>query len=185
MQNIVVLEREHASREAQELLASVEKQLGVVPNIFLTLAHSPAALKAYLQFSGALAAGKLSPKLREQIALATAGKNHCDYCASAHTLLGGKAGIKKEELELNLTGCSSDAKTSSALEFVINVVEKKGEVDKAAINALAAAGFSNEEVVEIIAHIGMNIFTNYFNHIAATEIDFPHVSTKASTTTSS
>jgi len=102
MQNIAAVEKENVSPEAKELLAAVEKQLGMVPNIFLTLAHSPAALKAYLQFSGALAAGKLSPKIREQVALATAGKNHCDYCASAHTLLGGKAGISKEELELNL-----------------------------------------------------------------------------------
>lgn len=179
MQNIAVIKKEHASPEAQELLAAVEKQFGMVPNIFLTLAHSPAALKAYLQFSGALTAGKLSPKLREQVALATAGKNHCDYCASAHTLLGGKAGIKREELELNLTGCSSDAKTENALKFVTEVVDKRGEIDKAAIDALVAAGFSSEEIVEIVAHVGMNIFTNYFNHIAATEIDFPLVSTRA------
>lgn len=184
MQNIAAVEKENVSPEAKELLAAVEKQLGMVPNIFLTLAHSPAALKAYLQFSGALAAGKLSPKLREQVALATAGKNHCDYCASAHTLLGGKAGISKEELELNLTGRSGDAKTSSALEFVTEVVEKRGEIDKPAIAALAAAGFSNEEVVEIIAHVGMNIFTNYFNHIAATAIDFPRVNTRAASTCS-
>lgn len=184
MQNIVIVEKSQASTEAQELLGAVEKQLGMVPNIFSTLAHSPAALKGYLQFSGALAGGKLSPKLREQIALATAGRNHCDYCASAHTLLGGKAGIKKDELDLNLTGCSNDDKTSTALKFVTEVIEKRGEVDKSAVAELSAAGFSDAEIVEIIAHIGMNVFTNYFNHIAATEIDFPLVATRASSTCS-
>ena len=119
MQNIAILEKDNASVEAQELLGAVQKQLGMIPNIFLTFAHSPAVLKGYIQFSGALATGKLSAQLREQIAVATAGKNHCDYCASAHTLLGGKAGVKKEELGLNLAGCSNDPKTASALKFVV------------------------------------------------------------------
>ncbi|MBS1993378.1 MAG: carboxymuconolactone decarboxylase family protein [Cyanobacteria bacterium SZAS LIN-2] len=184
MQNIAILEKNQASAEAQVLLGGVERQLGMIPNLFLTVAHSPAALKGYMQFSGALTAGKLSPKLREQIALATAGRNHCDYCASAHTLLGGKAGLQKDELELNLTGCSNDAKTSSALKFVVAVVEKRGEIEKSTLEDLVAAGFSDEEVVEIIAHIALNIFTNYFNHIAGTEIDFPLVTTKVGSTCS-
>ncbi len=179
MQNISLLEKKLAAPEAQEQLAAVEKQLGMIPNIFLTFAHSPAVLKGYLQFSGALAAGKLPAKLREQIALAAAGKNHCDYCASVHTLLGGKAGVDKAELDLNLTGCSNDPKTASALKFVVEVVEKRGEIDNSSLESLSAAGFSEEEVVEIIGHIGLNIFTNYFNHIANTKIDFPLVSTKA------
>jgi len=179
MQNIAILEKDNASVEAQELLGAVQKQLGMIPNIFLTFAHSPAVLKGYIQFSGALATGKLSAQLREQIAVATAGKNHCDYCASAHTLLGGKAGVKKEELGLNLAGCSNDPKTASALKFVVEVVEKRGEIDESSLANLVEAGFSDEEVVEIIGHIGLNIFTNYFNHIAGTKIDFPLVTTRA------
>ncbi|MBX9720200.1 MAG: carboxymuconolactone decarboxylase family protein [Candidatus Obscuribacterales bacterium] len=180
MQNIAILEKSQATAEAQQILGAVEKQLGMIPNIFLTFANSPAVLKGYVQFSSALATGKLSAQLREQIAVATAGKNHCDYCASAHTLLGGKAGVKKEELGLNLTACSNDPKTASALKFVSEVIGTKGQIEKSSLADLEAAGFSKEEIVEIIGHIGLNIFTNYFNNIANTTIDFPLVETKTS-----
>lgn len=182
MQNIEIIERSQASSDTQQLLNSVEKKMGMLPNLFLTFAHSPAVLKGYLQFSGALAQGKLSAKLKEQIAVATAGKNHCDYCASAHSLLGSQAGVQKDELELNLKGCSNDPKTASALRFVVEIVEKRGDIDKSSIAKLAEAGFSDEEVVEIIGHVGLNMFTNYFNNIAGTKIDFPLVTTRAEST---
>src|SRR5471032_1199115 len=84
--------------KSKELLDNVQKKLGATPNIFKTLAHAPAALEGFLNFSGALATGKLSPALREQVALTVAGLNNCDYCASAHTVIGKKAGVADNEL---------------------------------------------------------------------------------------
>lgn len=178
MQTIQKLNREDAPQKSQDLLKNVEKQMGSVPNIFLTFAHSPAALEGYLQFSGALAKGKLSRELREQIAVTAAGQNGCDYCASAHTYLGEIAGVKKEELACNLNGDSNDTKTRTALRFVKALIESRGNVSNNAISGLLEAGFNTEEIVEIIGHVGLNIFTNYFNHVAGTEIDFPLVTTK-------
>lgn len=163
--------------KAADLFTAIKGQLGMVPNIFKAFAHSPAVLEAYLQQSGTLATGALSAELREQIAVVTAGANACDYCASAHTLLGKNAGVSVEELAKNLRGESADAKTQAVLSFAKEIVTSQGRPQEATLAAVRNAGFSEAEVVEVIAHVCMNIFTNYFNHIAGTAIDFPLVST--------
>jgi uncharacterized peroxidase-related enzyme len=178
MQRIEKLVTENAPAKAQPLLAAVKAQMGGTPNIFTTMAHAPAALEGYLGIATALAGGALSPKLREQIAVAVAGANGCDYCASAHTVLGKMAGVSEEELERNLGGQSSDAKAAAALVFARQVIRTRGQVSDNDLAAVRQAGFSSEEIIEIVAHVGMNIFTNYFNHVAATEIDFPRVSAR-------
>lgn len=177
MQRIRRIDEASAPAVTQDLLGQVRAQMGGVPNILATMANSPAALAAYLGFAGALGDGVLPAALREQVALTVAGVNNCDYCASVHTVLGDKNGLDAEELAANLQGKSSDKKTSIALSFVRRVVVDRGAIRDIDLRELQAAGFSHEEVVELIAHTALNIFTNYFNHIAATEIDFPHVDT--------
>jgi len=177
MARIQPIQPEQAGDAARKLLDAVKRQLGLVPNIFKTLAQSPSALDAYLKQMAALASGDLDPKLREQIALVAAGKNQCDYCASAHTLLGKGAGIDESELADNLKAQSNDAATQVALSFAAAIVDKRGRVTDGELTAVRQAGFSDGQIVEIIAVTCMNIFTNYFNHIADTEVDFPLVST--------
>ena len=128
-----------------------------------------------MAFSKSLSRGVLPARLREQIALTVAGANACDYCASAHTVMGKAAGLTEAELARNLQGQASDKKAQVALNFVRKVVDQRGRVADADVHALAEAGFGEAEIVEIIAHIGVNLFTNYFNHIVGTEIDFPLV----------
>lgn len=175
MTKIRQLEFEEASPEAQELLGGVHRQLGIIPNIFKVFANSPAVLEAHLAQSAALAKSSLSLKLREQISVAIAGINGCDYCASAHTAIGKGAGLSGAELRENLTGGSSDPKTQAALTFVRSVVVGRGFVESASLQAVRDAGFTDGEIVEMIALVGLNTFTNYLNHIAGTEIDFPVV----------
>lgn len=177
MSRIIPVDRTSAQVKSQQLMDAVQNKLGSVPNIFKVMAQAPAALEGYLNFSGALGTGVLSASLREQIALTIAGVNHCDYCASAHNLMGKGTGLNEAELELNLKGESTDAKTLAALRFVKRVVQDRAVVSNKVLDDLRNSGFNDEEVVEIIAHIGLNIFTNYFNHIADTEVDFPFVST--------
>jgi uncharacterized peroxidase-related enzyme len=151
--------------------------MGGVPNLIATLAQSPAALGGYLGLAGPLAGGSLKPSLREQIAVAVAGANACDYCASAHTMLGKKAGVSQNEIERNLDGVSNDPKTAAALSFAMKIVRDRGRILNADLKAVRDAGYPDSEVVEIIAHVALNTYTNYFNHIAETEIDFPLVTT--------
>lgn len=179
MPRIQPIDHATATGEAKTVLDGVKGAMGAVPNILATFAQSPKVLEGFLAFNTALGQGKLSPRLREQIAVAMAGANTCDYCASAHTALGKGAGVSKDELVRNLRGQSADAKTQAALSFVRKVVVERGHVADADVHALREAGYGDGEIVEIVAHIGLNTFTNYFNHIAETEIDFPVVRTGA------
>lgn len=178
MPRIEPVQPTQANEKSKKLLDGVQRGLGMVPNLFKTFAHSSAALSGYLNFSQALS-GALTPALREQIAIAVAGVNGCDYCASAHTMLGGNAGIAREELTANLSGKSSDEKTQAALTFAVAVVEHKGRVTDADLERVKAAGYSDAHVVEIVSVVALNLFTNYLNHVADTEIDFPVVETIA------
>lgn len=177
MQRIPALTPAAAPAASQPLLEAVGKQLGMIPNLFKTFAHSPAVLRYYLGGSEALGGGVLQPALREQIALVTAGANQCDYCASAHTLMGKGAGLDAAEMAGNLRGRSANAKTQAALDFAAAIVSACGRVSDAELAAVRSAGYGDAEVVEIVAHVAANIFTNYFNHIAGTVIDFPVVKT--------
>jgi uncharacterized peroxidase-related enzyme len=179
MTRISPLTIETASPASAQILSQVKAKIGMVPNLYGSIANSPAALNAYLAFSQAIGESSISPALREQIALTIAGVNSCDYCYSAHTLLGKGAGIDSDELSRNLLGDSIDPKTQAALRFSTAIIDKRGFADDADLAAIRGAGYSQEEIVEIIAVVSINIFTNYFNHIAQVEIDFPIVRSPA------
>jgi len=177
MQQINKVDQTTVSAEATEMLNAVKAQMGMVPNIISTMANSSATLGAYLGMSGALGNGSLSPTLREQIALTAAGENKCDYCASVHTAVGGQLSIDAEELSLNLRGKSNDARTNEALTLVREIIENRGHISNDRLNHLRINGFSDDEILEIFSNTMLNMFTNYFNHMAGTEIDFPVVNT--------
>jgi uncharacterized peroxidase-related enzyme len=159
----------------QETFEKIRKAIGVVPNMMRTMARSPVVLEGYLDLSAALRRGALSTALQEQIAIAIAEANACDYCLAAHNALGRGAGVSQDELDANRAGRSSDPRTAAALRFALAVVEQRGGVTDEAISEIRAAGFSDGEVAEIVAHVALSVFTNYFNRVAQTEIDFPRV----------
>lgn len=164
-----------AEGKTRDLLDAVHKKLGVTPNMTKTLAHSPAALESYLQFSGALAGGVLDAKVRERIALTVAEANQCEYCLSAHTAIGGKLGLPAIEINNARAATSENAKITAALAFAKKVNNERGIVSDADLTHVRAAEISDAEIVEIVANVALNIFTNYINHVAKTEIDFPAV----------
>jgi uncharacterized peroxidase-related enzyme len=175
MARIQPISSDQAQGKAKVLLDGVEKKLGGVPNLIRTLAVAAPALEGYLNFSQALAGGNLNARLREQIAIAVGAANACEYCASAHTAIGKSLGLKETELTANLDASSQDSKVQVALEFARDVVAKRGWVNDQEVQRVRDAGYSESEIVEIIAHVALNLFTNYFNHIAGTEVDFPVV----------
>ncbi len=175
MSRIAIPTRESAPAAAQPLLDAVARQLGVVPNLFRIVALSPAALRGFLGFSEALSK-TLDVKTRERIALAVAQVNGCDYCLSAHTYLGlNLAKLDASEVELNRAGGSSDAKASAAVHFASRVAQTRGKVADADLAAVRQAGFSDAQVIEIVAVVAENFLTNLLNNVSETDIDFPVV----------
>ena len=175
MSRLTIPSRTEAPAKSQPLLDAVEKQLGVVPNLFRLVGSSPAALEGYLGLNGALGR-TLDAKTRERIALAVAQANGCDYCLSAHTYLGlNLAKIDDTEIALNRTGHSADAKADAALVFARRVLDSRGRVSDADLAAVRLAGFTEPQVIEIVASVALNVLTNYINNVAETDIDFPVV----------
>ncbi|MFT4503394.1 carboxymuconolactone decarboxylase family protein [Caballeronia sp. 15711] len=161
---------------SQPLLEAVNKQLGVVPNLFRLVANSPAALEGYLSLSGALAKGKLAAPTRERIALAVAEVNGCDYCLSAHTYLAKNlAKLDDAEIAANRSGGSNEPKADAAVKFAKQVAEARGRVSDADLQAVKSAGYDDAQIIEIIQHVALNVWTNYLNVVADTDIDFPVV----------
>jgi uncharacterized peroxidase-related enzyme len=155
---------------------ALQSSLGLIPNMTRAMAQSPAVLEGYILLSGALGKGSLGRKLGEELALALAGANHCDYCASAHSVLGKLAGLDASQVSSALKAAAADPKTAVALHFAKTLVEKRGQISNADFQNVRSAGFTEGEIAEIVAHVALNVFTNYFNNVANTEIDFPKVS---------
>lgn len=175
MSRIAIPSLDDAPAASKPTLDGVHKQLGVVPNLFRLIGSSPAALTAFTSFQGALTR-TLDVKTRERIALAVAQVNGCDYCLSAHTYLGlNLAKISPEEIAQNRKGASGDAKANAAVAFAYKVAQERGHVSDTDIAAVRNAGFTDAQVVEIVALVAENSFTNYLNEVAKTDIDFPVV----------
>ncbi len=162
-----------ATGRTRELLDGVEQTFGVVPNITRLMANSPQVLEGYLEFARALAGGLLTPQLRELISIAVASENGCDYCLSAHAAAGKMMGLRAEEIADAKTGESTQEKEQAALDFALKLVRNHGWVADEDLSGLRNVGFGEAEIIEIIGTTVLNIFTNYFNHVAETEIDFP------------
>jgi uncharacterized peroxidase-related enzyme len=173
MQRLNAVDPQTASGKTKELLDTVQKTFGVTPNMMRTMANSPAVLEAYLNFSGALGKGKLSARLREQIALIVAEANICEYCLSAHTAIGKMVGLSEDDISASRQAKANDPKVEAALNLALHIVVSRGELNDADVNAARQAGLDDGEIAELIANVALNIFTNYFNHIAQTVIDFP------------
>jgi len=175
MSRVPLVNAQDATGERQVLLGQIHSAFGATPNMFRAVANSTAALKSMWGSFGALGAGVIAPKLGEQIAVAIANRNACEYCLAAHTALGRKAGASDQEMTDAQGGQSQDPKTAAALRFALSVVEGRGQIDEADVAQLRAAGFGDEEIVEILAHVALNLFTNYVNVAFAVPVDFPGV----------
>ncbi|MEM7806317.1 MAG: carboxymuconolactone decarboxylase family protein, partial [Pseudomonadota bacterium] len=150
-----------APAQSQPLLENVQKSLGSVPNLFRIVANSPAALEGYLGLNGALAQGQLDAATRERIALAVAEINGCGYCLAAHSYLGKNvAKLTGTEIAANRQGTSTDARADAAVRFAAEIARERGQVSADAVNTVKRAGYSDAEVVEIVAHVALNTLTN-------------------------
>ncbi len=169
------IDPETAEPKAKALLDGIHKKLGVTPNMMKVLANNPTVLGAYLGFAGALSGAGLGSKLHEQIALMVAETNGCNYCLAAHTLLGRNAGLTGIDILAARSGTAPGARDGAVLAFARKLVARHGRVAAADIAEARAASLTDADIVEIVAAVALNVFTNYLNLAADTDIDFPTV----------
>lgn len=178
MAHIHLIDPASATGSVKPVLDQINGAFGTVPNMFKAVANSPAALQSMWGSFGALSTGKLSARLGEEIAVAIANANNCAYCLAAHTALGRKAGASAADMAAAQTGQSSDPRTQAALSFALKITRDRAAVTANDIAVLKAAGFDDEAIVEIIAHVALNLFTNYINVALDVPVDFPAVALK-------
>lgn len=160
---------------AAQALATLHRNLGMVPNLYATLAHSPALLNGFLAFAEALGKGRLTASQRELLALAIGQANACQYCLSAHTLLASKAGFSAQEIRAARLGQASAPLDHALLQLATALVNQRGVISDEQLASARAAGVDDELLLEVLGQVVVNTLTNYGNHLAATEIDFPPV----------
>lgn len=178
MSHVPLIDHDDASGSVKEQLDQIHATFGTVPAMFRAVANSPAALTSMWSAFGAYGGGTLGAAVGEQIAVAVANRNSCEYCLAAHTALGRKAGLAGEVLAAAQIGRSDDPKLSSLLTFVLSLVDKRGQVSAAEVDSVRAAGWSDEEIVEAVGQVALNIFTNYINVALDVPVDFPSVGLK-------
>jgi uncharacterized peroxidase-related enzyme len=164
---------ESATGKARELLDAVKGKLGLVPNMTRAMANAPAVLEGYLSLSGALGKGALSAKDRERIALAVGQANGCEYCLAAHSTIGKMVGLTADQILDSRRGTSVESKSAAIVQFARQVLDKQGRLSDADLADARIAGLDDAAIAEVVGNVALNIFTNYFNHVAATDIDFP------------
>lgn len=175
MPRIKTIEVAHSDADVQATLSAVKAKIGMVPNLFATFAQSPAVLSGYLAFSDALGKGVLTARQREIVALAVAQANDCQYCLSAHTLMGKGAGLTPEGIQAARQGKAKDAVDNAVAALAKRVVESRGKIADSDLATARSAGLDDARIIEVIANVGINVFTNLTNNVAQTDVDFPKV----------
>ncbi|WP_225731984.1 MULTISPECIES: carboxymuconolactone decarboxylase family protein [unclassified Nocardia] len=173
MSRLPLLTAETADAEQGELLTEVRRQLGRVPNLYATMANSPATLRGYLNFRDALTRGNLRARTRERLALLVAAENGCDYCVAAHTMRAGKLGLTDDEIRATRDAHADDPHTDAVLQLAAAVMRTRGDITDDALAAARARDVTDAEIAETIGHVALNTLSNYFNHVARPELDFP------------
>jgi len=160
------------SPENQAIFANLQKGLGMVPNLYATLAHSEHALGNYLTLQNGKSS--LNAKEREVINLVVSQVNACGYCLAAHTALGGMVGFTAEQIiAIRQGGAPFDAKLDALARLVKSSAEGRGHADPALLDAFFAAGYTEGQLVDTVMVIGDKIITNYLHALTQVPVDFP------------
>jgi len=162
-----------ASSEVAEIFTAIKGRIGMVPNLYRVAANQPAVLRALLGATDALSKGKFDARTREAISLAVAGANGCDYCASAHSAISASLKVDQSAIGEHLAGRSREPRLHAILALALAIVAKRGDLAEEDLTAARKAGLSEVDIVETVGNVVVNIFTNYLNNVARTDIDFP------------
>lgn len=175
MPRITPVNAANANPDVAATLGAIKTKVGMIPNLHATFANAPAALKGYLGFSEALTSGVLTAKQRGIVSLAVGQANQCQYCLSAHTLIGKGAGLSPDAIRAARQGTGIDAADAAVAALAVRLIETRGQVNDADLAEARSAGLDDAAIIEVVANVALNVLTNFTNNVAATDIDFPVV----------
>ena len=175
MKHLEKISKNNAKSESLVLLEQVQEKYCFIPNLMSTFANSPVTLKAYLALADLMGKTSFTSEEQQAILLATSVENNCEYCVAAHSMIALKmAGMKSETLESILKGSKiSNSKIDALVKFTRKVVKSRGFVDDLLVKEFLAAGYGQQQILEVVLGVTMKTLSNYTNHLAETEIDVP------------
>jgi uncharacterized peroxidase-related enzyme len=175
MPRTAALKLEQVPAGSKPTLDTFTKSIGFTPNMIATFAQSPIAFNSWAALLGSLSKA-LDVKTRDSIGLAVSEVNGCDYCLTTHSFTAEHmAKLPADEIILARKGHASDPKRDAAVQFARKVIETRGKVSDADLNAVRDAGYTDANVMEIVALVAMYSLTNFFNNVFDPEKDFPAV----------
>jgi AhpD family alkylhydroperoxidase len=172
MKTFTVPTREQVSENNKAIFDNLNKAIGMVPNLYATMAYSDNALGNYVTFQG----GKTSlrGKEKEAVNLIVSQVNNCTYCLSAHTVIGKMHGLTDDQvIEIRKGGASFDAKLDALVKLAKNITETKGKADSTLVDNFFAAGYNEGSLVDVIMLIGDKTIMNYLHNLTEVPVDFP------------
>lgn len=173
MARINVLTPATATEEQKQIFAKTEGKFGKNPLIMSALTNSPATMNSYLTLFQNLTDGRFDKQLARKIGLATGEANGCEYCISLLAYIAKLQKLTEIDIELARKGQSVDTKETALLQFVLQLVNHKGDLTDEEVQAVKDAGWNDEDITEVFGHLTLNFMTNYFWKVARTDVDFP------------
>lgn len=163
---------ETAPEAAKETVRQAEQAYGFLPNLLGVMAEAPQLVKAYTTLNGLFEQTSFSPAERQTVLLAVSARNGCDYCVAAHSVIAGMQKVPDDVVQAIRDGQPiADAKLEALRRFTEAVVEKRGWPSDADVRAFHAAGYGEQQVLEVILGVGLKTLSNYTNHVAETPLD--------------
>ena len=173
MPRLNVVKPEQATGQTKELYDAIKRAVGGVPNIYQGVGNSAPALEGVLHIGEVLRKGQLTTAEIEAVKLVVSEAYGCTYCLAAHTLLGKKAGLTQEQTISIRRGASPDPKVGALVKFVNAAIQPKGRISDEDLHAVKAAGYNDAQITEILLVVAQTVFTNLFNRVHQTPLDFP------------
>lgn len=173
MPRLNVVSPERATGKTKDLYAAITRAVGGVPNLYQGVGNSPAALGAELGIGAALREGQLSPSEVETVKLVVSQAYGCNYCLAAHTLLGKKAGLSQDDTIRIRTGGAAQPRADALVKFTQALLQPAGRLSDEQLAALRATGYNDAQITEVVLVVAQTVFTNLFNRVHQTPLDFP------------
>jgi len=175
MPRTMVLKPEQVPAGSKQTLDAFTKNIGFTPNMMAAFAQSPIAFNAWATLLGSLSKA-LDVRTRDSIGLAVSEINRCNYCLTVHSYTAEHmAKLSSDDIVHARKGHASDPKREAAIRFARKVIETRGQIDESDLKAVREAGYTDANVMEIIALVAMYSLTNFFNNVFDPEKDFPVV----------
>lgn len=153
-------------------LRQIAKSFGFIPNLAGILAEAPAALEAYFTLGRLFDQTSLTSAERQVVLLAVSRENRCEYCVAAHTVVARMQKVPEAVIEaVREDERIPDSKLEALRAFTVALVRKRGHLADADLQAFLDAGFTKQNVLEVIVGLAMKTVSNYTNHIAGTPLD--------------